>query len=171
MKYVLIVAIVALFAGLWFYQGTGSRVPNTETIEDTSSNPAPDVSAPVDGAMTSTDVVDSTDGAGMDSTDAVNLEDGTASSVQTLTIDSFKYGYSETELRVREGDTVTVVLTSSDGLHDWVVDELNVRTDKIQAGERTEVTFVATKAGTYEFYCSVGDHRALGMVGKLVVEG
>jgi len=32
------------------------------------------------------------------------------------------------------------------------------------------VTFVADKAGEYEFYCSVGQHRANGMVGKLIVK-
>jgi plastocyanin len=29
---------------------------------------------------------------------------------------------------------------------------------------------VADKKGTFEYYCSVGQHRALGMKGKLVVE-
>ena len=87
-----------------------------------------------------------------------------------LTLDAFNFGYSESEIRVKEGDTVTINLTSSDGFHDWVVDEFNAATGKIQEGGETSVTFVADKSGTYEFYCSVGSHRANGMVGTLIVE-
>jgi uncharacterized cupredoxin-like copper-binding protein len=32
------------------------------------------------------------------------------------------------------------------------------------------VQFVADKTGTFEFYCSVGNHRQMGMVGTLVVQ-
>ena len=41
---------------------------------------------------------------------------------------------------------------------------------KINTGNKTSVTFVANKAGEFEFYCSVGNHRAQGMVGKLIVK-
>ena len=33
-----------------------------------------------------------------------------------------------------------------------------------------EVEFVASIAGTFEYYCSVGEHRAKGMKGNLIVE-
>ena len=96
--------------------------------------------------------------------------DAGADAVKEFTLDSFNFGYSETEIRVQEGDTVTINLTNSDGFHDWVVDEFDAATDKIRAGETTSVTFVADAAGTYEYYCSVGNHRQQGMVGTLVVE-
>ncbi len=86
-----------------------------------------------------------------------------ASTEVSFTLDSFNYGYDQTELRVQEGDTVTITLTNSEGFHDWVVDEFNAATEKIQAGGTTEVTFIADTAGTYEFYCSVGNHRAQGL--------
>tara|TARA_B100000508_G_scaffold49652_1_gene38601 strand:+ start:3955 stop:4443 length:489 start_codon:yes stop_codon:yes gene_type:complete len=90
--------------------------------------------------------------------------------VKEFTIDSFNFGYSLEEITVNEGDTVTINLTNSDGFHDWVVDEFGAATEKIQAGGVTSVTFVAGEAGTYEYYCSVGSHRANGMVGKLIVK-
>ena len=37
-------------------------------------------------------------------------------------------------------------------------------------GQIDEVEFVVDKAGTFEYYCSVGNHRQMGMVGKLIVE-
>lgn len=92
------------------------------------------------------------------------------SEVKEFTVDSFSFGYSVEEIRVNEGDTVTINLTNSAGVHDWVVDEFDAATEIIRAGETTSVTFVADAAGTYEFYCSVGNHRAQGMVGTLVVE-
>ncbi len=90
--------------------------------------------------------------------------------VKEFTIDAFSFGYSQEELVVNEGDTVTINLTNSEGFHDWVIDEFGAATKQIAAGETTSVTFVADEAGTYEYYCSVGEHRANGMVGTLVVQ-
>jgi len=92
-----------------------------------------------------------------------------ADSIKEFHLNGFKYGYDPKEITVNEGDTVKIVLTSTDGLHDWVVDEFNATSARVRTGETTEVTFVADKAGTYEYYCSVGNHRALGMVGTLTV--
>ena len=89
---------------------------------------------------------------------------------KTFNLDGFNYGYDVKEIRVKEGDTVTVNLSVSEGFHDWVVDEFDAATEKIREGGLTSVTFVASKTGTYEYYCSVGQHRASGMVGKLIVE-
>jgi len=89
---------------------------------------------------------------------------------KTFDVDGFNFGYSLSEIKVNEGDIVTINFTSSDGFHDWVVDEFDAATAKIQTGGNTSVTFVADKKGSFEFYCSVGQHRANGMVGTLVVE-
>lgn len=96
--------------------------------------------------------------------------DVAAGEVKEFTVDGFNFGYSMSEIRVKQGDTVTINLTSSDGFHDWVVDEFDAATDKIREGETTSVTFVADQAGSFEYYCSVGSHRANGMVGTLIVE-
>ena len=85
-------------------------------------------------------------------------------------ISGTNYAFSETELTVGEGDTVRILFTSEDGFHDWVLDEFAAATEQVQTGGVTEVTFVADKAGTYEYYCSVGEHRANGMIGTLIVE-
>ena len=93
-----------------------------------------------------------------------------AADALTFDIDSFSFGYSMEEIRVPLGATVTINLTNSAGFHDWVVDEFDAATEKIQAGGNTSVTFVADKQGAFEYYCSVGNHRAQGMVGTLIVE-
>ncbi len=104
--------------------------------------------------------------AGLDIDAGVEL----SGAVKEFTIDSFNFGYSEDVIEVWEGDTVRITLTNSEGMHDWVVDEFGVATEVITAGETSTVEFVATEAGEYEFYCSVGSHRAQGMVGLLQVK-
>ena len=80
-----------------------------------------------------------------------------------------KFAYDKKELTVTEGDMVTINFESADGFHDWVIDEFNAATKQVDVGVPTSVTFVADKVGVFEYYCSVGNHRAMGMVGKLTV--
>jgi plastocyanin len=89
---------------------------------------------------------------------------------KVFTVKGVNYGYDVKEIKVKEGDTVTINFISSDGFHDWVVDEFDAATKKVQPGVPTSVTFVADKKGTFEYYCSVGQHRVHGMVGNLIVE-
>ena len=89
---------------------------------------------------------------------------------KVFSVSGINYAFNETEIRVKEGDKVTINFVSDEGFHDWVVDEFNAATEKVRPGTPTSVTFTADKAGTYEYYCSVGSHRAQGMVGQLIVE-
>lgn len=73
-------------------------------------------------------------------------------------------------IEVKAGETVTVRVTSVDEVHDLVIDELNVDTGLIGGGESVVIEITAPQDASgkeFEFYCSVGSHRALGMVGKL----
>lgn len=78
--------------------------------------------------------------------------------------------FSVKEMRVKQGDTVKVVFTNKQGFHDWVIDEFGGKTKQLAAGQSETIEFVADKKGTFEYYCSVGAHRANGMVGKLIVQ-
>lgn len=90
--------------------------------------------------------------------------------VKAFTVEGTPFKFSLTEMRVKKGDTVKVTFVNKQGFHDWVLDEFNVRTKQIQAPGTETVTFVADKAGTFEYYCSVDGHRAKGMKGNLIVE-
>lgn len=85
-----------------------------------------------------------------------------------LVASNFKYDV--TEIRVKQWDTVIINLMSGEGFHDWVVDEFDARTGQLQSGESDSIQFVADKSGVFEFYCSVGNHRQMGMIGELIVE-
>lgn len=92
--------------------------------------------------------------------------------VKEFVLDSFEFGYDKKTITVKKGDTVTITLTNSGKMpHDWVVDEFTgAKTKQIKNGETDTITFVADTAGEFEYYCSVGQHRKQGMVGKLIVE-
>lgn len=90
--------------------------------------------------------------------------------LRTIDITAKSFEFSQKEIRVKKGDRVHINFKSKDGLHDWVVDEFNAATGRVQTGGTASVEFTADKAGTFEYYCSVGDHRTRGMKGMLIVE-
>lgn len=89
---------------------------------------------------------------------------------QPINVEASNFSFSVKEIKVKKGDIVNIAFTTKAGNHDFVIDEFGVKTKVLKTGESENVSFVANKAGTFDFYCSVGNHRAMGMVGKLIVE-
>lgn len=87
-----------------------------------------------------------------------------------IEVEGENFSFAPNEIKVKKGDKVTINFKSASGFHDFVIDEFDVATKQVQTGEMSSVTFTADKVGSFEFYCSVGNHRAMGMVGTLVVE-
>lgn len=85
-----------------------------------------------------------------------------------VTADDFTYDVKE--IRVKQGEKLTVSVTNSEGMHDFVIDELSVNSGMIKAGDTVELEIPTDKPGTYEYYCSVGQHRQMGMKGTLIIE-
>lgn len=92
------------------------------------------------------------------------------SSVKVFTVAAENFAFSPKTISVKKGDTVKIIFKNTEGLHDFVIDELNARTEILKAGEEETIQFVASKSGTFEFYCSVQSHREMGMVGTFKVE-
>lgn len=80
------------------------------------------------------------------------------------------FEFSQDTIEVNKGDRVTINFESTSGFHDWWIDEFDAWTKQVNPGEKTSVTFIADKVGNFEFYCSVGNHRAAGMTGWLIVK-
>jgi plastocyanin len=91
-------------------------------------------------------------------------------SVKEFTITGKSFSFTPSAINVKKGDTVKITLVNTGGFHDLVIDEFNVATKRINNGESETIQFVADKTGTFEYYCSVGTHRQMGMVGALTVE-
>ncbi len=101
-------------------------------------------------------------------TDTANVSP--APSIKTFEIEGKPFEFSMKEIKVNQGDTVRINFKNTEGFHDWTVDEFNARTKQINVGETDTIEFVANQKGTFEYYCSVGNHRQMGMVGNLVVD-
>lgn len=81
-----------------------------------------------------------------------------------------KYEYQPNEIRVKQGEKVRIVLTALDRKHGFQIKELGIKTD-VPKEKEIVVEFVATKAGEFEFKCSVFCGLGHGRVkGKLIVE-
>ena len=90
-----------------------------------------------------------------------------------VTGENYKFvvdGEENPEIKVKVGEMIKIEFTSTDGFHDFVIDELNAKTERVTSGKSTVIEFVADKAGTFSYYCSVGNHRSAGMVGNFMVE-
>lgn len=98
------------------------------------------------------------------------MEEKEEGAVKIFKVNGTPFSFSVKEMRVKQGERVKVEFTNKQGFHDWTLDEFNVKTKQLQAGQSETVEFVANKKGTFEYYCGVGNHRAQGMVGKLIVE-
>ncbi|OGY69309.1 MAG: hypothetical protein A3B94_01110, partial [Candidatus Jacksonbacteria bacterium RIFCSPHIGHO2_02_FULL_43_10] len=133
--------------------------PDTDSLSDV---PVPPSDAP---APTDTLPLPNTDDS-LSTTDTIV----TQAETKTFTINASNFTFSLSEIKVKQGDTVKIVFQNNDGVHDWVIDEFNARTKQIKADATDTVEFIADKAGTFEYYCSVGKHRELGMKGTLIVE-
>ncbi len=100
----------------------------------------------------------------------VATESAMEAEVKSFAVEGSPFAFSVKEIRVKKGDVVKIVFTNKTGFHDWTIGEFNAKTKQLKAGETEEISFVASKSGTFEYYCSVADHRQQGMVGKLIVE-
>lgn len=88
---------------------------------------------------------------------------------EQFTVEAANFSFSPKEIKVKKGDRVKINFKNNEGTHDWVLDEFNAKIDPIGSGKEASVLFTADKVGTFEYYCSVGKHRQMGMVGSLIV--
>ncbi|HSG44266.1 MAG TPA: cupredoxin domain-containing protein [Anaerolineales bacterium] len=88
---------------------------------------------------------------------------------RTLEIDARQYAYSPSDIRVNQGDTITLHLVSTDVVHGIYIDgyDLSFEADP---GQTAMLTFIADKPGSFRFRCNVtcGAMHPF-MIGKLTV--
>jgi plastocyanin len=87
-----------------------------------------------------------------------------------ITVEGANFSFTPNTITVKKGAKAKIVFKNIEGFHDFVIDELNVRTTQLKAGAEEVVEFTPTEVGQFEFYCSVGKHREMGMKGTLTVE-
>lgn len=150
-KILIVIGVIILASVLFFAFGSGRKNANTPQSEEDSMSASNEVMMEEDGTM---------------------MEEESAMMKGEVVVDitGTTFSFSLPEIKVKQGDKVKVNFASIKGLHDFVIDEFGVKTNMLSAGESQTIEFVAGKKGEFSYYCSVGNHRQLGMEGKLIVE-
>lgn len=100
----------------------------------------------------------------------LGTETPSTSTVKTFTVTGDNFAFDLKEINVSKGATVRILFQNSIGSHDWRLEGYEVGTKVLGAGQSETVEFVADQAGQFEYYCSVGRHREMGMKGNLIVQ-
>lgn len=152
MKSLPIIAAIAILiligAGTWFLvkgNPVSSPQPSPETsIQQSTSTPSV-----------------------MDSTPSAAASPSAQAKEFTLVASGFKF--TPNQITVKQGDKVKITLKNTGGTHNLFIDDYKVQAKIINTGAEATMEFTADKAGIFDFWCAVGNHKAQGMVGKLVV--
>lgn len=154
---IVVIIIIILIGAFYIYKKPGNQPITENTQVNTPANDQSDNSATLETINDQ-------------AIEAAPAEIQSASEVKEFNVSGANFSFSLKEIKVKKGDKVKIVFTNNEGFHDLIIDEFNVNTSQIKAGESKTVEFIADKTGIFEYYCSVGQHRANGMFGKLIVE-
>jgi cytochrome c oxidase subunit II len=90
--------------------------------------------------------------------------------VHEIKMTAKKYEFSPSEIHVKQGEKVRLLITALDRKHGFEIKPLGIKTD-LEQGKEQVVEFQASQSGEFEFHCSnfcgLGHGR---MKGKLIVE-
>ncbi len=142
------IAVVAIIVGGFLFMSKTNKNTDIPSSLDTPISATPDESM-------------------QESTGSANATSG---NIRQFTIEGNNFAFDTKTITVNKGDVVKIILNNTEGRHDLVIDEFNVSTQVLTAGQTDEVQFIADTAGSFEYYCSIEDHRAMGMVGQLIVK-
>lgn len=169
-KIVVAVLVVVAVAAGGFYLTRAPSVPSTAVTADVGAavattptteseivaTPEPEVTAPVATSSPET---------------AVNAPVAApTAALREITVTGGNFAFSVKSLTLKKGQKVRLTFVNTEGMHDFKLDEFGVATKRLKTGESETVEFTPDKTGTFEAYCSVGAHRAMGMVTAVTVE-
>lgn len=158
---VVILAVIVIAVGGFFMmnKGKGANEEATESAQEAQQEQ-------VEEPNTQTQTQPEQQGSALPGTTS-----GEKMANQVFTVEGGSFYFKPNELKVKKGVPVTITFSNKDGFHDFVIDEFTgARTNRVQTGKSETITFTPDKVGKFEFYCSVGSHRQMGMKGTLIVE-
>jgi cytochrome c oxidase subunit 2 len=91
-------------------------------------------------------------------------------SVRVFNMVARQFDFAPDVIKVKKGNKVILNITSEDVEHGFTIEEYNIN-KIIPAGESITIEFIADKAGSFDFYCSI--YCGVGhsnMRGRLIVE-
>lgn len=152
--YITLVILVVLVVGTVFALGKGKKAE-----------------APVSETAQSDTVIDiATDTKVSSVNDNVVVKDVVTTAVKEFTVTGQNFSFTPAMITVKKGDKVKITFQNVSGFHDFRIDEYGVATKQTKSPATEVLEFTADKAGSFEYYCSVGTHQSMGMKGTLRVE-
>jgi len=159
----LAIIILAIMGGVMLFWGGGKKVeaptiPAGETANDLNDvNKDARLISPVSNTMP------------VPEADSSIEEMIVTEEVKEFVVTGQNFSFSPSVITVKKGDKVKITFKNTSGFHDFVIDNYGVATKQTQSPTTEVLEFTADKIGSFEYYCSVGTHRAMGMKGTLVV--
>lgn len=91
--------------------------------------------------------------------------------VREIEVTGTEYAFSPGALSLTKGQKVRLTFRNMGRMpHNFVVDELGISTKTIQGGQSETFEFTPSEVGIFAFYCSISNHRLMGMEGSLEVK-
>ena len=133
--------------------------------EKPTSPPAPEPTTTTTPASSATNTP-----SGSQATAAAPSQPETAqAAVKEFDVSAKKWSFDPSTITVNKGDTVKLHITSEDVTHGFSLPEFSV-SDTLSPGTTTTVEFIASKTGTFSFFCSMFCGSGHGsMRGTLIV--
>ena len=88
--------------------------------------------------------------------------------VVEIHIEAKMFEFLPSEIKVKKGDKVKLIITSVDVPHTFTLVAYNID-EELKVGEDKVIEFTADKEGTFTFTCEMPGHKTNGMTGKLTV--
>ncbi len=169
MRNFLIALVLVVILGGGYYWYSSQKAPEGSVKEEAAeTTPEPASNTGMQQDMTATTPTSpATSGTGVNVNVSGSVSTGTT---KEFTVSGSNYSFTPNTLTVKKGDTVKITFKNSGGTHNLILDGYGIGTKTIQGGAEESISFVADKAGSFEYYCSVGQHRAMGMKGTLTVQ-
>jgi plastocyanin len=98
----------------------------------------------------------------------IDIALGSENSVKTIDLKVGNNFFEPNVITAKPGEKIRVDFRGVVGTHTILIDASNVKMD-IKDGSGF-IFFAPTKPGSYPIYCDVGNHRAKGMEGTLIVK-
>lgn len=88
--------------------------------------------------------------------------------VREITVEGDEFSFSPQTISLIAGEKVRLTFRNTGNTsHNLTIEGTDIATKTVSSRGSDVIEFTAPETGTYTFYCSVGNHRALGMEGEL----
>lgn len=165
-----ILALLVLGGGYyWYAQNAAPAAPENDSMSADFGMTADEGGMDAMDMIPTESVPNTPSGVIMEGGAAVD-ENPVTAGTKEFTVTGKNFAFAPANMTVKKGDRVRITFVNDAGTHDLKIEGYDVGTSIIKGGATETFEFVADKAGSFEYYCSVGSHRQMGMKGTLIVQ-